>query len=86
MHKTIYDIPPKVDNAIWLKQGEYIIIAPETAIAQFEATGELHRVYVNEKCSNCFMQTSHDNTISYKYCPHCGSKMKQAWNESKKGG
>jgi rRNA maturation endonuclease Nob1 len=79
MRKTIYDVPERVDDAVWLNQGEEMIIVLSTALDQYKSTGILHRVKVTERCSNCFYTTAHDDTIKYDYCPHCGSKMKQAW-------
>ena len=74
----------KNDPAIhgrWIYQGHSIIVNLESAIEQFKAIGKLHRVEIIVKCSNCFINTSIDDTISYKYCPHCGAKMDESDEE-----
>ena len=59
---------------VWIEDGEFKTISLKGAIGQFIHTGKLTRTTLRLVCSNCQKTTLVDDTIFYKFCPHCGSK------------
>lgn len=70
----------------WVYQGAYKYINLNMCIAQYDATGELHRTGITQRCSLCNMNTGLDSTVKYEYCPHCGAKMEQYWQDDEAEG
>ena len=65
----------------WEYQGAYKYINLYTCNAQYDATGELHRTEITQRCSLCNIVTCLDASYKYEYCPHCGAKMEQYWQD-----
>lgn len=61
----------------WKETGKRMFIDLEDAKRQYKELGYPHRNYISMVCSECHKTTMVDNSIEYKYCPHCGAKMKE---------
>lgn len=60
----------------WEDAGKQMLINLENAREQYSVLGYPHRTELKRRCSVCRKITLVDASIEYKYCPHCGAKMK----------
>ena len=60
----------------WEDAGKQMVINLENAREQYSALGYPHRTELKRRCSLCRKITLVDASIEYRYCPHCGARMK----------
>lgn len=60
----------------WEERGKDMYINLENAREQYKVLGYPHRYGVKLQCSACNMITIVDESIAYKFCPHCGADMR----------
>ena len=70
--------PPVVggEAGYWTYEERRKFIDLANADLQYKTLGYPHRPYVNMRCSVCHKITIADETIVYRFCPHCGSEMR----------
>lgn len=66
----------------WEDAGKQMLINLENAREQYSVLGYPHRTESKRRCSVCRKITLVDASIEYKYCPHCGARMKGAEDKS----
>lgn len=60
---------------MWNEIGRHKVFNLETAAEQYKQLGYPHRNILHLQCSNCNKVTCVDDSIEYKFCPHCGINM-----------
>lgn len=57
----------------WENAGQVMLLNMETARDQYSDLGYPHRKYKKLRCPECRKITLVDETIEYRFCPHCGA-------------
>ena len=65
----------EVKHGEWEYVSKHPIIQLDNAREQLYTLGHAHRNQVRLRCSECHKSTFVDDSIAYKWCPHCGAKM-----------
>lgn len=58
----------------WEQIGKSKTINLDNCIEQYKDTKILHRDILHLRCTTCGKTVMVDDTICYKYCPHCGDR------------